>query len=172
MADEEIGDEGGGGGGGGKGKLIVIIIAVIILIIVGIVAFFFFTSSGDMKQDERVTEMSTSDSTEPLKDPQFLELGSTISNLKEGRRYLKVSITLMLSEGEARDYLQKRLVEVQDIVLSELQSQSLDDLQKSNGKEELTQKLIGKISQIFPSDPDWDDPFPIKKVLFTEFYVQ
>ncbi|MDP6639268.1 MAG: flagellar basal body-associated FliL family protein [SAR324 cluster bacterium] len=162
MADEE------GGGGGGKKKLIIIIVAVVLLLVIAIVAVLLLT--GGEEEEEEIVEVT--EEGEPLAAPIFLPLDSYIVNLKDGRRYLKTTIQLMLSEEMASAYLTARIVEIKDIVLSELQDLSVEDIKQAESREALRQRLISAISQIFPSKPEWVDPEPIKKVLFEEFVLQ
>ncbi len=166
MADEE-----GGGGGGGKKKLIIIIVAVILLLVIGIVAFLLL-SGGEEEEGAEEEVIEVTEEAEPLATPIFLPLDSFIVNLKDGRRYLKTTIQLMLSEEMANVYLTSRMVEVKDLVLSELQDLSVEDVKQAESREALRQRLISAISQIFPAKPEWEDPEPIKKVLFEEFVVQ
>jgi len=174
MADEEEsgsgGDSGDSGGGGGSKKKLVIIIALILLLVIGIVVFLLISSEEEEdipEQEQNVTEVA-----EPLITPIFLPLESFIVNLKDGRRFLKTSIQLMLSEPAASAYLTVRLVEVKDIVLAELQELSVEDVKQSDARDALKQRLISAISQILPSKPEWEDPEPIRKVLFEEFVIQ
>ncbi len=166
MADEEEGGGGGGGesSGGGKKKKIIIIVAVVLLLIIGIVVFLLM--SGDEEEQLPEEELPVTDVAD------FLPLESFVVNLKDGRRFLKASIQLMLSEPGAAAYLTVRLVEVKDIVLAELQELSIEDVKQSDAREALRQRLISAISQIFPSKPEWEDPEPIRKVLFEEFVIQ
>ena len=78
----------------------------------------------------------------------------------------------MISESAAAAYLTGRLVEIKDIVLAELQELSVEDVKQSDAREALRQRLISAISQIFPNEPEWEDPEPIRKVLFEEFVIQ
>ena len=165
MADEE-----GGGSGGGSKKLIIIIVGVVLLLVIGIVMFFLM--SGEEEEQLPEEELPVTDVAEPLAEPIFLPLESFVVNLKDGRRYLKTSIQLMISEPGASAYLTVRLVEIKDIVLGELQELSVEDVKQSDAREALRQRLISAISQIFPSEPEWEDPEPIRKVLFEEFTVQ
>ena len=121
-------------------------------------------------EEEEIVEVT--EEGEPLAAPIFLPLASYIVNLKDGRRYLKTTIQLMLSEEMANAYLTTRIIEVKDIVLSELQDLSVEDVKQAESREALRQRLISAISQIFPSKPEWADPEPIKKVLFEEFVLQ
>ena len=166
MADEE----GGGGGGGGKKKLIIIIVAVVLLLVIAIVAVLLLTGGEEEEAEEEIVEVT--EEGEPLAAPIFLPLDSYIVNLKDGRRYLKTTIQLMLSEEMANAYLTARIVEIKDIVLSELQDLSVEDVKQAESREALRQRLISAISQIFPTKPEWADPEPIKKVLFEEFVLQ
>ena len=161
MADEE---GGGGGGGGGKKKLIIIIVAVVLLLVIAIVAVLLLTG-GEEEEAEEEEIVEVTEEGEPLAAPIFLPLDSYIVNLKDGRRYLKTTIQLMLSEEMANAYLTARIVEIKDIVLSE-------DVKQAESREALRQRLISAISQIFPTKPEWADPEPIKKVLFEEFVLQ
>jgi len=167
MADEE---GGGGGGGGSKKKLIIMIVAVVLLLVIGIIVFMLM--SGEEEEQLPEEEMQVTNVAEPLAEPIFLPLESFVVNLKDGRRFLKTTIQLMLSEPAAAGYLTVRLVEIKDIVLAELQELSVEDVKQSDSREDLRQRLISSISQIFPSEPDWEDPEPIRKVLFEEFVIQ
>ncbi len=173
MAEEEGGSGGEAGdsraNGGGKKKLIIIIFLVLLLIL-GIVAFLLMSSDEDEElpeEQQNVTQVA-----EPLLTPIFLPLESFIVNLKDGRRFLKTTIQLMLSEPGASAYLTIRLVEVKDIVLAELQELSVEDVKQSDARDALKQRLISAISEILPSKPEWEDPEPIRKVLFEEFVIQ
>lgn len=169
MADEEVSE----GGGGGKGKLIIIIVAVLLLLIIGGGAvYYFFFMPKDEAAEETDTPAEISGMAEPLENPIFLPLGSYIANLKDGRRYLKATMQLMLSESSTQEYLTGRLVQVKDIVLSELQNLSVEDTKQVDSKEALKQKIITEITKLFPRDPPWEDAEPIRDVLFEEFYVQ
>ena len=169
MAEEE-GGGGGNGGGGGTKKLIIIILAVVLILVIAIVAFLFLAGGEEEAEEEEIVEVTSE--AEPLAAPIFLPLDSYIVNLKDGRRYLKTTIQLMLSEEMANAYLTSRLVEIKDIVLTELQNLSVEEVKQSESREALRQRLISAISQVFPSKPEWEDPEPIKKVLFEEFVLQ
>ena len=147
MADEE----GGGGGGGGSKKKLIIIVAVVLLLVIGIVVFMLM--SGEEEEQLPEEEMHVTDVAEPLAEPIFLPLESFVVNLKDGRRFLKTTIQLMLSEPAAAAYLTVRLVEIKDIVLAELQELSVEDVKQSDAREALRLRVISAISQIFPSEP-------------------
>jgi flagellar FliL protein len=160
-----------GAEGGGKKKLILIIVAVVLLIVIGAVAFLMM--GGDEEEEELPEEeLPVTETVEPLATPLFLPLESYVVNLKDGRRYLKATIQLMMSDPAAMGYLQLRMVEVKDAVLTELQEVSAEDVAQAEAREALKQRLINVISKLFPTKPEWEDPEPIRKVLFEEFVIQ
>ena len=170
-------------GGGGGGKLVkIIIIAVVLLILIGggvAVAIFVLDSDGEEKAAASVAApgaasgSTASRGTATVENPVFLPIGTFIVNLADGRRYLKTNIELMLSEELAKAYLETRIAEVKDLVVSELQVLNTEQLRDPQERANLKQRLLRSIETLLPNkDLDWDDPVPIKKVLITEFYLQ
>lgn len=173
MADE--------GGGGGLGRLIkIIIIAVVLLALIGGGAWVAlkFLGSGDEGEMAAATAGAGSGTVVPpggerIEHPVFLSLGTFIVNLADGRRYLKTNLELMMSEELAKTYLEQRLAEVKDFVVSELQTLSTEQLRDPQERVELKERLKKKIETLIPvKNVSWDDPRPLKKVLITEFYLQ
>lgn len=175
------------GGGGGRGKLFKIILAVIVLVGIGGGGYFawdtFFPSKDDMDKTaggagggiNPASADRQQEITGYVKDPQYLELGNFIVNLADGRRYLKVNIQIVLGNLDAKTYLETRIADVKHVVLAKLQSLTSDQMRNPNDRTVLINDLARKIHSIFPADIDdmpGDDNKPIKKVLFTEFYLQ
>ena len=162
--------------GGGKSKLLIIIVAIFLLLLGGGAATYLFLFSTLTPEEEEKAlieeEKALSREVEPLETPIFVSLGTYTVNLKDGRRYLRAKIQLMMSEQAAADYLTLRLVEIKDIVNSELQLLSVEVLSTPEGKENLKNELTQKIMALFPKAPDWEDPHVLRKVLFEEFYMQ
>lgn len=184
------------GGGGGGGKLIKIILGVIVLAAVVVGGYFLVTKVflggktveesaprtggetrtyasgaapklGDPDRQDRATGF--------VEDPKYLELGNFIVNLADGRRYLKVNIQVVLGNEEALEYLTTRIADVKHVVLGKLQSLTSEQMKNPNDRTRLILDLMDKIHRLFPTDLDdmpGDDNKPIKKVLFTEFYLQ
>lgn len=165
--------EDAGRGGGGIGRIInIAIIALVALAIIGgAILGVMWLLSGDEQNPAAAPE--TPGGTATLENPVFLPVGTFIVNLSDGRRYLKTNLELMLSEEKAKVYLETRLAEVKDIVVSELQALSTEQLRDPQERANLKQRLLRSIESLLPNkDMDWDDPVPIKKVLITEFYLQ
>lgn len=179
----EVNISGGGGaaddsGGGGMGKIIkIVVIALVALAIIGGgifgVMMFLGGDEEEMAGEAAGASKSGGGATANLENPVYLPVGTFIVNLSDGRRYLKTNLELMLSEELAKAYLEKRLAEVKDIIVSELQVLSTEQLRDPQERANLKQRLLRSIESLLPDkDRDWDDPMPIKKVLVTEFYLQ
>jgi flagellar FliL protein len=164
------------GGGGGLGRIIkMAVVAVVVLVIVGagVWATFFFLKLGGGEQAATGTASGEGAQSDYVKNPQFLELGTFIVNLADGRRYLKTTLQLLLDDEKAAAYLKVRQAVVKDLVISELQTLSSEQLRDPKERELLKQRLLRKIESLLPTkDREWSDPKPIKKVLITEFYLQ
>jgi len=164
-------------GGGGIGRLIkIIIIALVVLALFGggvFAVYYFLLAADDGAVTGAMAPAATAQGPEPLAKPVFLPLGTFIVNLADGRRYLKTTLELMLSEEAARVYLDSRIAEVKDVVIAELQVLSTEQLRDPNERQQLKQRLLRKVESLLPNkNAEWDDPRPIKKVLITEFYLQ
>lgn len=167
-----------GEGRGGLGRLIkMILIGLVLLLLVGagvIAAYLFLLSSGgDDGQLASAGAANMRADGGSIENPQYLELGSFVVNLADGRRYLKTTLQLLISEQAAANYLEVRSAEVKDLVISELQTLDAEQLRDPQERELLKQRLLRKIESLLPQrNTDWKDPRPIKKVLVTEFYLQ
>lgn len=183
------------GGGGGRGKLIKILLAVIVL--AGVVAGGWYgvnkfwpgggqpedrlAKNGDNGANQANTGLrpgplkNIDDPTGYVEDPQYLELGDFTVLLTGGRRYLKVNIQIVLGNSASKNFLETRLADVRALVLTKLQTQSYEEMKTERARAILISELRTRIISLFPPDQDdwdWDIKLPIKKVLFTEFYMQ
>jgi flagellar FliL protein len=170
-----------GEGGKGLGRLIrMIVIALVVIALLGGGGFAAWWFLLHKSPEDRVRstaggkEMPRGDSSgEIIEHPLYVDLGSFTVNLSEGRRFLKTSIQLMVSDEKAAEYLKNRSVEVKDLVVSELQQQTADTLRDPRERDQLKQRILVKIQTLLPVPPkDWKDPMPVKKLLITEFLVQ
>lgn len=136
------------------------IFCILFILIIGGAASYYI-----LQDDEKSDELKI------FYEPYFVHLGDLTLTISSGRQ-LKTNIQLLVSETEAMEYLNIRLPEVQDIVMIELAQLSIEDVSHSMLLDQLEKKIIYHISQLFPKNPEWDDPKPLKKVLFNrEFYI-
>ena len=183
------------GGGGGRGKLVKVLLAVIVLAGVAAGGWYgvnkFWPGGGQPEDrlakngDSGGNQANTGLKPAPLKniddptgyveDPQYLELGDFTVLLTGGRRYLKVNIQIVLGNSASKNFLETRLADVRALVLTKLQTQSYEEMKTERARAILISELRTRIISLFPPDQDdwdWDIKLPIKKVLFTEFYMQ
>ena len=153
------------------------LIAILVIAAVGGGAYWYFFMR---KADERVARtggregrQAVDTGPELIEHPQYLDLGSFTVNLAEGRRYLKTTMELLVSDEKANEYLKTRIVEIKDLVVGELQQQTADSLKDPRERELLKQRILTKLQTLLPVPPkEWKDPMPIKKLLITEFLIQ
>jgi flagellar protein FliL len=161
------------GEGGGLGRLIKIILVLVLLALLGAGGFaaYLFLSTGKQAGGNVAATREEGGS---IKNPHYLLLGDFVVNLSDGRRYLKTNLQLLMSDEKAAAYLQTRLAEVKDLVISELQTWDSEQLRDPRNREMLKSRLLTKIESLLPTPKEggWEDPKPIKKVLITEFYLQ
>ncbi len=167
-----------GEGGKGLGRLIkMAVTGLVVLALIGgggFAAWYFLLHKSPEKAAEgggRATAAMKSE--EHLEHPQYLDLGTFVVNLADGRRYLKTSMQLLLSEDGAKVYLGSRNAEVKDLVLGELRTLTAESLRDSRTIEDVKQRILLRIETLLPAQAkEWKDPRPIKKLLITEFYIQ
>jgi flagellar FliL protein len=161
------------------GKLIKMIVTSVILLVLiaggGGAAWYFLTQRGADPAKKSATA-GTGHAMDPdafVETPFFLDLGTFVVNLADGRRYLKASIQLVLSQEGAKAYLTARLAWVKDLVLRQLQNLTAESLRNKTTREDLERNIIREISTLLPAEPkQWKDRDPLKKVVITEFFIQ
>ena len=154
------------------------LISLVILIWISYTIFDAFINSGSEEEgSEEIEYIEVTEEGEPLSAPIFLPLDSYIVKLKNndgslGTRYLKTTIQLMISEKKAEEFLKNNMVLINDLITKILQNQTVDNIKNYEDREKLRQNIISNLSEILPSDNDWIDSSPIKKVLFEEFIIK
>jgi flagellar FliL protein len=96
-----------------------------------------------------------------------LELGNFLVNLSDpgGKRYLKIAIQLELTNQQASQELNKRNVEVRDMLLMILSSKEYSDIGTASGKMVLKRELATRLNKMLKDGQ-------VKEIYFTEFLVQ
>ncbi len=96
-----------------------------------------------------------------------IDLDPFIVNLadRDTRRYLKVKMTLEVSNEKALDEVKKRMPEIRDTITLLLSSKTYADLSTIDGKLALKASIINRLNTILVTGK-------ITNVYFTEFVVQ
>jgi flagellar protein FliL len=167
-----------------KKKLYIVIIAVFIFVIlVGAVGAFIFMQS--TKQSKDLTDhMEEKKITEFKKDNPELarELGSeepldkvgtlypldpfTVNLLSnQGTQYLKVTLSLELSDKNLTKELNDKKAVVRDVIIRILTSKTYEEMTSDEGKEKVSQKIVETLNNMIQDGT-------IKNVYFTGFVIQ
>jgi len=169
-----------GEGGRGLGRIIrLAVITLVVLLLVGgggFAAWYFLLHRSADKSAAEGGHGASSASVkmeDHLEHPQYLDMGTFVVNLADGRRYLKASMQLLISEEGAKAYLNTRLAELKDLTLIELRTLTAESLRDPRTIEDLKQRILLRVESVLPAQAkEWKDPRPVKKLLITEFYIQ
>lgn len=146
--------------------LVVIGLLVLVLALVGILALQLLGSSGG-EEPSAVEVVKKDSAAEEDANSQTYPLETFVVNLNDtgGKRYLKTNIELEYISEEVGAELEHRLPKLRDLILLQLSSKSLDDIQSVDGKIALRRELIQRVNQILTSGK-------IRNLYFTEFVIQ
>ena len=150
-------------------KLIIIGVLVIILGAGGYFGWDLFIKEKDSKEQipekispqENTKKKEESTITYPI-DPFIVNL---MDESGSGKRYLKVGMILEIGNQEQGLILERYKPQLRDTILLLLSSKSIREIGTMEGKLELKQAIISRISQVLGDKT-------VRKVYFTEFVVQ
>ncbi|MGS5088832.1 flagellar basal body-associated FliL family protein [Hydrogenophaga sp. A37] len=178
-------------------KLLFIIIGVVVLALLGGGAAFFLMQKSHA-EDEDEEGVTTEEQTEhaPKHDaknpPTFLPLDSMVVNLADpgGNRFAQLGITLQLTDPQIAEDMKAYMPSIRNGILILVSQRTAEDMLGIEGKEALTQAIIGEISRVMGyeyEDPNAAPatapkgkkakrkratPNPVSGVLFSSFIVQ
>lgn len=140
------------------------------LIILGGVIVGFLLSQKPKDVPAAVEQKVVEEEPPPIEHPLYIDLGKMAVNLKDGQHTLRASIQLLLGSEPAAKWLEERLPLVKDLVLSQLQTLTTDQVTQSQSRLLLRQDLMIKVNSLVPNSPPWKDKNPVKQILLQEFY--
>jgi flagellar FliL protein len=82
-----------------------------------------------------------------------------------GKRYLRITMNLELTEDKFEAQMEHRLPQVRDAILTILPTKSFDDIHTVEGKTLLRNEIIAKLNNLFGLEG-------IANIYFTEFVIQ
>ena len=150
-------------------KTMLIIIVAVVLLFMGMVGggfFILWNKIAQIPQDPALTEGVAVEEDVNLLGPLFT-LDTMIVNLAGhgGKRYLRVTMALELSDPEAMTTIENRLPQVRDAILMILPTKKYDDVSTTEGKIALRSELMEKINELMTQGQ-------VNNIYFTEFVVQ
>ena len=145
--------------------LIIIGVVALLLIIVVVVAILVLTSSGPSPDTQRV-EGGAAPGTQTTIGP-VVELDQFIVNLldSDGRRYLRIQMSLELSHRNVGSEVQNKMPMIRDLIIRQLSSKRFDEIATENGKQRLREELRNNINRHLIDGQ-------VQNVFFTTFVVQ
>jgi flagellar FliL protein len=149
---------------------LIIIIAAVFLLMMGMMGagFFILWSKMGAAPQPVISEQEQAANAEPedTLGPLF-SLRTFIVNLadKGGKRYLRITMDLELTNEEIKEKLEKRLPQIRDNILMTIPSKTFEELNSSEGKTALRDELITGLNALIEKDC-------IKNIYFTEFVIQ
>ncbi|MDX2455002.1 flagellar basal body-associated protein FliL [Desulfosarcina sp.] len=150
-------------------KTVLIIIISVAVLFMGMMGAGFFILWNKISQvpvdPSKVAEMSVEEE-ENVIGPLY-PLNTMIVNLSDdgGKRYLRVTMALELSDPESVDTIESRLPQIRDAVLMILPTKTYDDVSTTDGKIALRNQIMEKINTLMTKGR-------VNNIYFTEFVVQ
>ena len=150
-------------------KTVLIIIISVAVLFMGMVGAGFFILWNKISQvpldPSKVAEMPVEEEENAI-GPLYT-LDTMIVNLSDhgGKRYLRVTMALELSDPEAVATIESRLPQIRDAVLMILPTKTYDDVSTTDGKIALRNQVMEKINDLMTKGR-------VNNIYFTEFVVQ
>jgi flagellar FliL protein len=167
---------------GGKSKLILALVAVVVLGGLGGGAYVMLGKGGDAeaakhgaddgghkgsKDGKHGKEGKGSEKGAPDAEDAIVALDTFVVNLADenAQRYLKVTMKVEFFGPEAPPRFAARQAQIRDLLLSLLGSKTVADVRTIEGKQQLRDEVMARISRVIEEDV-------VKAVYFAEFIVQ
>ena len=149
-----------------KKLLIIILVFVLLLLGGGGVGVYYYFWAPKPPSAEELAKVEAEKNKKPEILPVF-SLKPFVVNLADGkgRRYLKVSMKLELSNDELLDEVEKRQPQIRDVILTLLSSKTSDEVNSMEGKFLLREEIIKRVNTFLITGK-------ITKIYLEEFVVQ
>jgi flagellar FliL protein len=146
--------------------IIIISVAVLFMGMVGAGFFILWNKISQVPPDPSTIEQMPVEEEENAIGPLY-SLDTMIVNLSDhgGKRYLRVTMALELSEPDAVTTIESRLPQVRDAILTILPTKTYDEISTTDGKIALRTQVMEKINSLITKGR-------VENIYFTEFVVQ
>jgi flagellar FliL protein len=150
-------------------KTVLIIIISVVLFFMGMVGAGFYilwNKISQIPQDPSLVEEMPVEEDENIIGPLYT-LDTMIVNLADqgGKRYLRVTMALELSDADAVTSIESRLPQVRDAILMILPTKNYGDVSTTEGKVTLRKEVMEKVNSLMTKGR-------VNNIYFTEFVVQ
>lgn len=152
--------------------LIIIIVLIIMAILLG-VAFYFMTKDSTISPSANVPQTQDMGTNASQTNANYIRIGPIyqldqfIVNLltQSGRRYLKTTIDLEMTNAELQNELNSKRAAVRDTIVEILSSKSLEEVSTTRGKEKLKEEIVQRLNEFLVDGK-------IRNVFFIDFVIQ
>ncbi len=149
-----------------KVLMIIITVAVLFMGMVGAGFFILWNKISQLPPDPATVQDVAVEEEENVIGPLY-SLDTMIVNLSDhgGKRYLRVTMALELSDPDAVATIESRLPQVRDSILMILPTKKYDEISTTDGKIALRTEVMEKINTLMTKGR-------VNNIYFTEFVVQ
>ena len=160
-----------------KSKIVIVIVIVLLLVALLLgVAFYFMTKSPSQAQEttqnnavqnDIAPSSPTSSSGNYMRIGPVYQLDQFIVNLlaQSGRRYLKTTISLEMTNAELQNEIVAKLPAIRDSINSVLSSKSLEEVSTSRGKEKIKEEIVQRLNEFLVDGK-------VRNIFFVEYVIQ
>jgi flagellar FliL protein len=147
----------------------IIVVAFLFVLMLGLSAGLFMIWTKLSTANAAATEVSgeASPQAETVSLGPIFSLDTFIVNLadEDGKRYLRITMDLELTQDNLVKEMEQRLPQVRDGILMILPTKRFDDIRTVEGKTSLRNEIIAKLNSLFGHEG-------VTNIYFTEFVVQ
>jgi flagellar FliL protein len=167
MAEAGEQPQGGAKPAGGKKKLLSIIGGAVLLMAVGGGGAYFLDGGGGDAEAAKKEAASGTEGDHGAEEASIVTLDTFVVNLADdnSQRYLKVQMKVEFFGKETPPRFTSRRPQIRDLLLTLLSSKQVADVRTVEGKQQLRDEIIARISRVIEDDA-------VKAVYFAEFIVQ
>jgi flagellar FliL protein len=146
--------------------IIIVSVAVLFMGMVGAGFFILWNKISQLPPDPATVQDMPVEEEENVIGPLY-SLDTMIVNLSDhgGKRYLRVTMALELSDPDAAATIESRLPQVRDAILMILPTKKYDEISTTDGKIALRTEVMEKINTLMTKGR-------VNNIYFTEFVVQ
>ena len=151
-------------------KIVLVVVAVLFIVMIGLTGglFMIWTKLNASEAQAQNTAATDAQGQQIQQSPGIIfPMDTFIVNLADegGKRYLRITMDLELTQGTVADDLKKRLPQIRDSILMVLPSKRFEDIRTVEGKTSLRSEIIASLNGLFGKKS-------VSNIYFTEFVVQ
>ncbi len=141
---------------GGKNTFLILFIVLTLLAGGGLSYLFLFNKKAATSEAEQK---------KPAQKTALIALDPFVLNLLEQGRFLKVSMQFEINDETQREFVQSKIPQLRDAIITLVSSKSVESIASPEGKIQLKDEILLRANQVMEKDI-------FKNLYFTEFVMQ